>query len=222
MIVLDIGANRGWYTVLLSRLVGPSGSVHAFEPDRTALDHLRGNLERNFFCSNVEVHQQAVSNSSGDALFWALADTLVSRLADDGGIVKAGGEAVRYRVDTVRLDDFLAARSIKRIDFVKCDVEGAELQVLEGLMPAIEGGMRPILLFEYIAANLQQYGASLEDIPRRLNPGDHHWYRCLGLCGEHGRPEPLEGPVCPGVLNVLCLPEVTADRTLASLFAPSE
>jgi FkbM family methyltransferase len=221
MTVVDIGANRGWYTVLLSRLVGPAGAVHAFEPDPTALCHLRRNVGRNAFCSNVEVHQQAVSGSSGDALFLAQTDTVYSRLAEGGDRSAPHSDATLNRVETIRLDDFLDARSIERVDFIKCDVEGAEVQVLDGLLPAIGRGLRPVLLLEFIEANLRQYGRSLDDIPRRLNPDGPRRYRCLGLCGKHGRAEPLEGPVCSEVLNLLCLPEETADRTLAGLFAPS-
>jgi FkbM family methyltransferase len=217
MTVLDIGANRGWYTVLLSKLVGPAGVVHAFEPDRTVLHQLRRNLERNAFCSNVEMHPQAASSSTGVAHFWAQADTLVSRLAEGHGAEPAG-DATRYEVETIRLHDFLVGGSIERLDFIKCDVEGAEIQVLEGLLPALERGQRPALLLEYIEDNLRQYGGRLDDIPRRLNPGGRRRYRCLGLCGEHGRPEPLDGPVCPQALNLLCLPEETADKTLSGLF----
>jgi FkbM family methyltransferase len=220
MTAIDIGANRGWYTVLLSRLVGPAGSVHAFEPDRTALSQLRRNISLNSFCSNVEVHEQAISGSIGHAVFWSQADTVFSRLAEGADRSASGSNAIRYQVETIRLDDFLVARALDRVDFIKCDVEGAEVQVLDGLLPAITRGLRPVLLIEYIESNLRQYGCGLEDIPRRLNPNGRARYRCMALCGDHGRPEPLDSPICPGALNLLCLPEETADRTLAALFAP--
>jgi FkbM family methyltransferase len=66
MTLADIGANVGYYTILASRLVGPTGKVLAFEPDEDNLAYLRKNLAENG-CGNVQVYPFAVGAKDGEA-----------------------------------------------------------------------------------------------------------------------------------------------------------
>jgi FkbM family methyltransferase len=108
----DVGANVGYYTLLLSRLVGPTGSVLAFEPSERNLSFLRRHLELNDI-KNVEVVPAAVSNVAGLAKFCG--DESVGRLSSSG-----------RDVPTVCLDSF------PRPDVVKMDIEGGEGPALLG------------------------------------------------------------------------------------------
>lgn len=125
--VLDIGAQFGIYTLLASRLVGPSGRVAAFEPDPVA----RRMLERNVAtegASNVEIRHEAVGERSGKG--WLAAERLgegASTLADGPGGVA---------VEIVTLADFCARTAIEP-DVVKVDVEGGEAGVLAGSSEAM-------------------------------------------------------------------------------------
>jgi FkbM family methyltransferase len=112
MIAFDVGAHSGYYTLLLSRRVGPRGRVFAFEPNSTNVASLRHHLLINDI-RNVEVIQAAVSDKAGHAHFHD--DGYISRLADIGRTVR-----------TVRLDDFPSP------DFVKMDIEGAEGIAMHG------------------------------------------------------------------------------------------
>jgi FkbM family methyltransferase len=119
-VVFDIGANAGYFTLLASRLVGPEGRVVAFEPLPRALELLRRHVELNAV-ENVQVVDAAVSSRDGEALFRDDSLTM-GRLTDDGDI----------RVRLVALDGLCAAGELPVPDVLKIDVEGAELDVLEG------------------------------------------------------------------------------------------
>jgi FkbM family methyltransferase len=112
MIAFDVGAHSGYYTLLLSRLVGKDGRVIAFEPSRLNADNLRRHLELNRVC-NVEVVEAAVTDRAGTAYFHD--ESYLSRLSETGRVVQ-----------TVRLDDFGVP------DFIKMDIEGAETLALKG------------------------------------------------------------------------------------------
>jgi FkbM family methyltransferase len=123
---VDVGAYIGPYALLASRIVGPEGVVHAFEPDPVARHGLERNLSGNA-ASNVEVSSHALSDRAGlEWLSEAGDDRLFgnseSMLSPEGGTL---------RVSTVTLDDFCRERAI-RPDVVKIDVEGAEDRVVAG------------------------------------------------------------------------------------------
>jgi FkbM family methyltransferase len=131
MCVVDVGANVGLYTVMASVLVGPSGVVHAFEPSAMTHQLLIRNLELNG-CQNVIPNKLALSNSnermvlradpldpSYDAHRFVETINSVDQLLDTDEVVKC-----------LTLDEY--ALNIENIDFMKIDVEGAELMVLKG------------------------------------------------------------------------------------------
>lgn len=120
-VFFDIGANVGFYTLLGSKLVGPTGRVHAFEPLPNNLAALRRHMALNA-CSNVFVHDVAVSDRNGEARFSIADSNAMGHLAESGEL------AVR----TVALDDFALNDGQRTPTCLKIDVEGAEGQVLRG------------------------------------------------------------------------------------------
>lgn len=163
MTVIDIGANRGWYTILFSKLVGASGKVFAFEPDPQAFKILKRNVEANSFTSNIAIFQQAVSNFSGTANFVIKRDSTVSHLEQSDEKILVNGNRL-LKTTCVDLAEFIKNKNLEKVDVVKIDVEGAEMQVLEGFRPLIQRGIRPILLLEIIEKNLRKYNASIGDL----------------------------------------------------------
>jgi FkbM family methyltransferase len=126
MVAVDVGANVGFLTVLLSKLVGPVGRVHAFEPWPANLEFLNANLWRHG-CSNVTVYPFAALDRSGAVSFAR------DPAGDSGGHVDlAGGGG--FDVDAVTIAE---AVQEQRIDVLKIDAEGAEPLVLTGAAPLL-------------------------------------------------------------------------------------
>jgi FkbM family methyltransferase len=126
--VADIGANVGAYTRQLSSLVGASGKVHAFEPVSHNYDIL-STVVRKGRLSNVQLHRLALGSEIAEA------EIAVPDLGGFTGyywahLAKPGEHGERVKVET--LDTLRRAKIIAHLDFIKCDVEGFELEVIRG------------------------------------------------------------------------------------------
>lgn len=121
MVSFDIGANVGFYTLLLSKMVGPRGSVIAFEPVPRNCDFLRRHVAINR-CTNVLVQELAVADFDGIAYFDPTQSSSQGHLTERGSL----------RVTCAQIDSLVAADEIPPPHIMKIDVEGAELAVLEG------------------------------------------------------------------------------------------
>jgi FkbM family methyltransferase len=124
--VYDIGAHAGFYTLVSSRRVGPTGHVVAFEPAQKNLRYLHLHIALNQI-ANVQVIEAAVADQSGRAGFAEGASrhveaTYLGHLAEDG----------TRDVETVSLDDLVGAGRIPAPDIMKMDIEGGETSALRG------------------------------------------------------------------------------------------
>jgi FkbM family methyltransferase len=130
--VVDCGANMGFTTIFFAHFVGPNGKVIAIEPHPANVSDLRQNILLNRL-TNVEVQETAVGSGNG-----------VVELCDaPNGIIVAGGKAKAVQAPIVRLDD---AVYNGQPTFLKIDVEGHELEVLNGATRILSG--RPKLDIE--------------------------------------------------------------------------
>ncbi len=129
-IVFDVGGCWGDTALYFASLVGPQGKVFTFEFDPESLEILRANLALNpELAGRIEVVERALWDTSGDTLQFDQAGRCTMVRAGSGsGSAGAGGS----RVTTMTLDDFVAEAGLERVDFVKMDVEGVELNVLAG------------------------------------------------------------------------------------------
>jgi len=131
--VLDVGAHFGQYAVLLGSLVFESGRVISFEPDAEARETLEQNLELNGLQDRVEIEDVALFDQNGNHSFFSKGADSMSSLARSGlGENAASPDVVEHRVQTIRLDDYLAGRNLPSPSFVKLDTEGAEINILKG------------------------------------------------------------------------------------------
>lgn len=121
MNVYDIGANVGFYTLLMSRFVGKGGKVYAFEPSPRNIHYLKRHLALNRI-KNVQVFECALGDNVGEVLF----DT--SNNASEGKIAPTGDISIKL----FSLDYLLKNNTIRVADLVKIDVEGSEYSVLLG------------------------------------------------------------------------------------------
>lgn len=168
--VWDIGANIGFYTLLASRLVGPSGSIQAFEPVPENAAAIRHNLALNGL-TQVTVSEMAIVDAPGRGTLFVSGYSAFSRLASTSVPADVKG---RLDVELESVDHLIAERGYPVPDVVKIDVEGAELQVLDGMRTTI-ARHRPVILCEVhdcnvdLAAFMSQVGYDLfnldEDVP---------------------------------------------------------
>src|SRR5689334_18976483 len=142
-VVVDIGANRGVYTALLSQRVGPDGRVHAVEPVPAMEDRLRSLARRR---GNITVHALALSDSAGTTSLQlpVFHGHAIDALATVGRVTTTPSVSVDVGVRT--LDDLLADEK-GHISFVKCDVEGHEHHVFRGGLQVI-GEHQPVIVVE--------------------------------------------------------------------------
>lgn len=131
---IDLGANIGWYTCVLARLVGPQGKVLAVEPIPETFE-LLSSVISDLGYANVVLRNCAVSATSGDGVMelpnheYGGTNFYMARLIP--------GSAPASSVNTVRvplksLDVLVRDLNIASVSFIKCDVEGHELAVLKG------------------------------------------------------------------------------------------
>src|SRR5262249_32425901 len=145
MTVLDIGAHHGLYTLLASKRVGHNGTVVGFEPSERERCRLHRHLRWNR-CKNVRVLPCALGSENGSADFYVVQgqEDFCNSLR-----IPSVPEAVQsVEVQVRRLDDVLDELQLRRIDFVKIDVEGAEREVLAGAERLLKRKPRPVLLVE--------------------------------------------------------------------------
>ncbi|HVF13358.1 MAG TPA: FkbM family methyltransferase [Acidimicrobiales bacterium] len=147
-VCLDVGANIGLYSLGLSALV-PEGRVFAFEPSPSAFGHLQANLHVNG-ATNVVASNLAVSDATGTVDFHDFSFfSAGSFSSDEASLLSSesyGSES--FAAATTTIDEFVADRGLERVDFVKIDVEGAELSVLEGAEKTLTT-YRPTTVLEF-------------------------------------------------------------------------
>jgi FkbM family methyltransferase len=149
MSVIDVGANIGLYSLLLSRLVDRNGSVLAFEPEPSLFAILRENCVRNN-ATNILPFQCALGRANRLASFHRSAFNSGDNRLDD-----ASGEHDAIEVSVQRFDDL---QPDSKPDFVKIDVQGHELAALSGMERALSANRNVQVLFEFSPAALEKAG----------------------------------------------------------------
>ncbi len=136
--VLDIGANIGMFSLLGSRLVGENGKVISFEPSRPTFDALNENLKLNN-CSNVITEQLALGDTEG-SIFLGDVENDAMNFIDKN---QTSGESVPLKM----LDNYLKENKILKVDFIKIDIEGAEMLCFKGAIDMLKTH-RPTIIME--------------------------------------------------------------------------
>jgi len=156
MVCIDVGANQGFYTILLSRQVGSQGRVYAFEPVSSEFRKLQQNLSLNH-CPNVVSEKVAIGAAEGTARMIVCLDGHGSRssLCSPPADVKARTKVERVPLTT--LDSYSRSQGIPRIDFIKIDVEGGERDVLRGGEEVLDH-LRPVVMIEMADIATSQFG----------------------------------------------------------------
>jgi FkbM family methyltransferase len=131
-VVLDVGGCWGDTALYFAGHIGPAGKVYTFEFDPESLGILQTNLRLNpELAGRIEVVERALWHSSGETLEFVPAGRCTS-------VAPGDSDPSRPTTRTVSVDDFIAERRLERVDFIKVDVEGAEMNVLDGARQALE------------------------------------------------------------------------------------
>ena len=172
MVVIDVGAHVGYYTLLAAKQVGPTGKVYAFEPEPVNHGLLLRNVELNGY-DNVVVVKSAVSDDAGSTTLYLTGldngrhSVYQHNLPENGSV----------EVPTTKIDDFLELQGWPSVDLIKIDVEGAELDVLAGMERLLRESKGIRLILEFNPCLLQSAGVTpLEFLER---PGATGFQACF-------------------------------------------
>jgi len=170
-IVVDLGANIGYFTLLAARLVGKGGRVYAFEPEPRNYSYLLKNIQLNSY-SNITAIQKAVSDRDGKArLYMCPYDTGHHTINQQEGIedYRHGrtGRVSAVDVESVILDRFMEGRE-DGIDVIKMDVEGAEALALSGMDRILKENKDIKMFVEFFPLFIKKMGSSPEEFISKL------------------------------------------------------
>lgn len=159
-VVLDIGANIGYFTLIFAKLVGENGKVFAFEPDPGNFSLLEKNVKINNY-QNVTLIQKAVSNKTGKAKLYIWKNTLGPKIYDSP-------DSHQYiEIESIRLDDYFKNYNGK-IDFIKMDIEGAEGGATQGMTSLLQQNKNIKIISEFWPAGLEEFGVGPEEYLKLL------------------------------------------------------
>lgn len=173
-VIFDIGANIGTYTTWIAKLF-PMGKIYCFEPQRLVFQMLCGNIAINNF-DNCYAYNMAIGyqNDYKEVIepdYYSKEDFGIFSLIEDKIKEKSGN---RYVVPLISLDTFVETFKIEKVDFLKIDVEGMDVDVLRGAQKTIEK-YRPTLFIEHS----DNRKSVLNDIIEYLGM-DKYFYRVIG------------------------------------------
>ena len=163
-IVFDVGAHVGFYTLLASELVGPNGKVFAFEPLPRNIFYLKEHLRLNHVF-NVEIIKAAVTDHQGSVCFNEGPHSTMGHIAAHGN----------HCVKAISIDGLVKEGKVPSPDYVKVDVEGAELSVLGGAKSTLSAATPTIFLATHgdvIQKKCRDFLQSLDYELEAINGGD--------------------------------------------------
>jgi FkbM family methyltransferase len=169
-VFIDVGAHIGRYSFSIAKLVGENGLVIAIEPDPLAFKALLMGVKLNSL-RNVLALNIALGDSEGKAILRQKLVTVASNIIEFN---KCQGFV---EVPLKRLDSVVEKLRLKRVDAIKIDVEGAEIQVLKGAVNMITK-FRPLIVIEVRNRNIDEFKQMMENLKyscEKLLKGSYRW-----------------------------------------------
>lgn len=218
----DVGANIGYFTLLMAARTRSSGRVDAFEPFPPVYEKLERNIALNNF-TWVNPVSRAASDQNGTMQFVLpefgispyASERTQTMLQDCGGVgylkmqEQEGVQTVD--VDVTTLDEYAAETNLQRLDVMKMDIEGAELTALKGMQNTIET-MRPVIAIEYNYGTSKRAGHSVQEVDQALNDLGYDRYAYFARLKQINVSELIDRFGAEMVINIYCFPRERAHR----------
>lgn len=207
---LDVGANFGWYTTLFQRLTANLGEVHSFEPVPPIFANLKKNFELMGSPANVHINNLALGDERKEITI-----NLFSGLSTGHASISNHGrdDAVPHVAQMNTLDNYLAENAVGEIDFVKVDIEGAEMSFLNGATTLFKQKVPPVFLMEMALNQTRDFGYEPNALIDRVNQnGDYKFFWIDEIAGKL---VPFEHfPDGHIGANVICIPDRCRDSVM--------
>jgi FkbM family methyltransferase len=154
-VVIDIGANGGFYTLIAAKIVGIEGHVYSCEPGARELELLKNNIKINNL-KNVTVIESAIGNKEGITEFAIAEDGALNSLLKNDHPSQQIDHWQTVEINTI--DNLVKQLNIEKVNFMKIDVEGAEKMVLEGAKKLMNLNDKITIMFEALELTSNVYG----------------------------------------------------------------
>lgn len=207
-VVFDVGANIGYYAVPIGmHLKKNSGEVHAFEPVNSNYQALMNSIKKNNIESSVIVNKFALGNSKGSI------DIIKTEKGNSGNAVldfsdsdfEKDLEKETIPIDT--LDNYMNISSIDRCDFIKIDIEGAEIFFIQGGLKFIEK-FKPVIYGEFNSFFMKKFGFTILDVWKLIEPMGYSAY----VENRNKKATFIKTEIKEGLIDVLFIPENVNDK----------
>ncbi len=193
--IFDIGANIGQTALNMlktQKSKGLNATVYAFEPYPRTFHKLETNISLNEN-SNIKAYNLGLSTEKG------MLHMMQHSPFNSGGFRMTDESTNAISVPVISLDEFISENHIPKVDFIKIDVEGFELQVLKGAEETIKH-FKPILIFEYSVENIQSQGGNIRDTLTHLLNLNYQIHSKEGLTDQNSI---LQLPI---QTDLICIP----------------
>src|SRR5271167_4875043 len=157
--ILDVGANIGYTACVFVETIKPPGKVYAFEPDTASFATLGEVIRRKNLGDAVEIFNMAVGSADGSLEFWHNEEHSADHrvVTEQFKTSRPSGKKITT-VSVTSVDNFVAARNLQNISFIKIDVQGYELAVCEGMRRTIEKFPTVCIAFEFSPDGTRELG----------------------------------------------------------------
>lgn len=161
-IVMDAGANNGYLSVLFSKLVGANGQVHSFEPDHFNIERIKKNISIDSTLSkNIVIYDQLLWDNN----------TLID-FYEDGSVSSSAvyipNQSKSVKKEAITIDSWVKRENILKLDFIKMDIEGAEIEALKGCVETIRTLQPNFAIAAYHIVDGQPTYHKVEDFFKQL------------------------------------------------------
>lgn len=167
--VMDIGANIGFYSMLARSVVGPKGRIYSFEASKVNAELVKKTAQENFF-ENITVVNVAISNIVGTGFLYVSPYYNSEHSLFDYHYSSGKTSSDRISVVLETVDNFFKKNEYEsKVDLIKMDIEGSEVNALDGMTQTINDNTNLVLVTEFWPQGIKNSGAEPKEFLERLD-----------------------------------------------------